>query len=123
MHVHRQSRSGSPQDLVLVLAGGNAVGAYHAGAYEALHGSAPPLGDRQPEARVDLRQQLDPNGPAVTLLHLVYRAGPDQLATKSFDYSPSSIRGRWAAGHSDMAARLARLIEPRPEGQRFRHIE
>ncbi|WP_182180058.1 patatin-like phospholipase family protein [Methylobacterium radiotolerans] len=71
----------------------------------------------------DLRQQLDPSGPAVTLLHLVYRAGPDQLATKSFDYSPSSIRGRWAAGHSDMAARLARLIEPRPEGQRFRHIE
>ena len=118
-----QNRSGSPQDLVLVLAGGNAVGAYHAGAYEALHGSAPRWAIASLKREYDLRQQLDPSGPAVTLLHLVYRAGPDQLATKSFDYSPSSIRDRWAAGHSDMAARLARLIEPRPEGQRFRHIE
>ncbi|WP_425375101.1 patatin-like phospholipase family protein [Methylobacterium nonmethylotrophicum] len=48
-----------------------------------------------------LRQQLDPNGPAVTLLHLVYRAEADQLAAKSFDFSPSSIRDRWQAGSRD----------------------
>ncbi|MCJ2011790.1 patatin-like phospholipase family protein [Methylobacterium sp. J-076] len=70
-----------------------------------------------------LRQKLDPTGPAVTLLHLVHQAGADQLAAKSFDYSASSIRDRWIAGRNDMAAGLACLVERRPEGQRFLHIE
>ncbi|MFC6048223.1 patatin-like phospholipase family protein, partial [Methylobacterium hispanicum] len=45
-----------------------------------------------------LRERLDPAGPAVTLLHLVYQTGADELAAKSFDFSPSSIRDRWSAG-------------------------
>lgn len=66
-----------------------------------------------------LRERLDPHGPAVTLLHLAYKAGPDQLAAKSFDFSPSSIRDRWEAGTRDMtqgAQWLADAPETRPEG-------
>ena len=50
----------------------------------------------------ELRQRLEPNGPTVTLLHTVYKAAADQLSAKSFDFSPSSIRDRWAAGRQDM---------------------
>ncbi|WP_232627667.1 patatin-like phospholipase family protein [Methylobacterium sp. Leaf118] len=49
-----------------------------------------------------LREQLDPQGPTVTLLHLAHKAGADQLAAKSVDFSPSSIRDRWEAGVRDM---------------------
>lgn len=57
----------------------------------------------------ELRDRLDPTGPAVTLLHLVYQAGADELAAKSFDFSPSSIRDRWAAGGRDAVRGLALL--------------
>ncbi|GJD49604.1 hypothetical protein OPKNFCMD_2336 [Methylobacterium crusticola] len=61
-----------------------------------------------------LRQRLDPDGPRVTLLHVVHRPGADQLAAKSFDFSPSSIRDRWAAGVRDMARGADRLDRPAP---------
>jgi NTE family protein len=66
-----------------------------------------------------LRQQLNPDGPAVTLLHLVYKAGPDQLAAKSFDFSPSSIRDRWAAGSRDMTRGADWLASHAADGNRF----
>jgi NTE family protein len=46
----------------------------------------------------ELRQRLEPNGPAVRLLYVVYKAPADQLSAESFDFSPSSIQDRWAAG-------------------------
>jgi NTE family protein len=70
----------------------------------------------------ELRQRLDPTGPAVTLLHLVYRAGADQLAAKSFDFSPSSIRDRWAAGGRDAVHGLG-LLTPGARGNgRFEYL-
>lgn len=69
-----------------------------------------------------LRQHLEPDGPAVTLLHLVYQAGPDELAAKSFDFSPSSIRDRWAAGERDMARGLRLLDDKKTVEGRFRYI-
>lgn len=66
-----------------------------------------------------LRERIDPNGPVATLLHLVHRAGADQLAAKSFDFSPSSIRDRWAAGRRDMERGLDRLASRSPTGRRF----
>ena len=74
------------------------------------------------EREYALRQELRPDGPAATLLHLAYRAGPDELAAKTFDFSPSSIRDRWAAGRSDMAAGLTRLRVPEHRQRRFRYI-
>ena len=70
----------------------------------------------------DLRQQLDPTGPAVTLLHLVYQAGAYELAAKSFDFSPSSIRDRWAAGGRDAVQGLGLLQDARPERHRFEYV-
>ena len=66
-----------------------------------------------------LRQQLEPSGPAVTLLHVVHQAGADQLSAKSFDYSPSSIRDRWAAGSRDMVRGTDWLVSHTSDGQRF----
>ncbi|ACB83200.1 Patatin [Methylorubrum populi BJ001] len=68
-----------------------------------------------------LRERLDPDGPVATLLHLVYRAGADQLASKSFDFSPSSIRDRWQAGASDMERGLDRLAALPPAPGRFHY--
>lgn len=68
-----------------------------------------------------LRERLDPGGPVATLLHLVYRAGADQLASKSFDFSPSSIRDRWQAGASDMERGLDRLAALPPPPGRFQY--
>ncbi len=62
-----------------------------------------------------LRERLDPDGPAVRLMHVTYKAGADQLAAKSFDFSPSSIRDRWQAGQRDMTLAAERLDRP-PEG-------
>ena len=62
-----------------------------------------------------MRQKLDPHGPAVALLHLVYQAEADQLAAKSFDFSPSSIRDRWQAGSRD-AGRCADWLARRIPG-------
>lgn len=66
-----------------------------------------------------LREQLDPDGPSVTLLHLAYQAGADQLAAKSFDFSPSSIQDRWEAGAHDMSRGLERLAAQEPDNRRF----
>ena len=68
-----------------------------------------------------LRERLDPDGPVATLLHLVYRAGADQLASKSFDFSPSSIRDRWQAGARDMERGLDRLAALTAARGRFRY--
>ncbi|AWN40090.1 patatin-like phospholipase family protein [Methylobacterium durans] len=70
----------------------------------------------------DLRQKLDPNGPAVTLLHLVYQAGAHELSAKSFDYSPSSIRDRWAAGARDAIGGLERLEARETDRRRFNYV-
>lgn len=66
-----------------------------------------------------LRERLDPAGPAVTLLHVIYKAGADQLAAKSFDFSPSSIRDRWEAGRRDMTLGAERLGSLPPAQGRF----
>jgi len=74
------------------------------------------------EREYALRDQLEPDGPKATLLHLAYYAGSDERAGKAFDYSPSSIRDRWAAGMRDMDLGLA-LLDNVPEGsQRFRYV-
>ncbi|RVU19781.1 patatin-like phospholipase family protein [Methylobacterium oryzihabitans] len=69
-----------------------------------------------------LRQQLRPDGPAITLVHSVYQAGADELAAKSFDYSPASIRDRWEAGRRDVAAISARVGRPGPRERRLRVV-
>ncbi|MDR7039481.1 NTE family protein [Methylobacterium sp. BE186] len=70
----------------------------------------------------DLRQKLDPDGSTVTLLHLVYQAGAHELAAKSFDYSPSSIRDRWAAGARDAVSGLERLEAQGTDRRRFNYV-
>jgi NTE family protein len=69
-----------------------------------------------------LRQELRPDGPKVTLLHVAYQASADELAAKSFDFSPSSIQDRWEAGRRDMEAGLAFLEERKPDGERFSYL-
>jgi NTE family protein len=69
-----------------------------------------------------LRERLDPAGPAVTLLHLVYQAGAEELAAKSFDFSPSSISDRWTAGVRDAAQGLGVLKSGKSEKGRFRYL-
>ncbi len=91
-------------------------------ANDLIFGSAPRRAIAALRREYELRRQLRPDGPRVTLLHLAYRAGPDQLAAKSFDFSPSSIGDRWAAGRRDMEAGLARLDAPFPEGTRFAYL-
>jgi NTE family protein len=66
-----------------------------------------------------LRQQLDPHGPAVTLLHIVHQAGADQLSAKSFDFSPSSIRDRILAGNRDMVRGADWLASRARSDERF----
>ena len=56
-----------------------------------------------------LRARVDPNLPVIRILHLAYQAAEHELSMKSIDFSPSSIRDRWAAGERDLAAGLARL--------------
>ncbi|HEY0571289.1 MAG TPA: DUF3734 domain-containing protein, partial [Enterovirga sp.] len=69
-----------------------------------------------------LRQELRPDGTKVTLLHLAYQAGADEVAAKSFDYSPSSVRDRWEAGRKDMTLGLARLGGQAREDMRFDYV-
>jgi NTE family protein len=69
-----------------------------------------------------LRQELRPDGPKATLLHLAYQAGADELAAKSFDYSPSSVRDRWDAGRRDMTDGLARLAAAATDGSRLTYL-
>jgi NTE family protein len=56
-----------------------------------------------------LRERFQPDGPRVRLVHLAYHAASHELAAKTLDYSPSSLRDRWAAGRRDMASGLALL--------------
>ncbi len=69
-----------------------------------------------------LRQELRPDGPRVTLLHLAYQASADELAAKSFDFSPSSIKDRWQAGRRDMKGGLILLDERVPDDTRFTYV-
>ncbi|WP_201860766.1 patatin-like phospholipase family protein [Microvirga soli] len=69
-----------------------------------------------------LREKLEPDGPQATLLHMAYFAGSDERAGKTFDYSPSSIRDRWAAGRRDMEKSLALLDGAPAERRRFRYL-
>src|SRR3954465_13528128 len=54
-----------------------------------------------------LRERYEADGPRVKLVHLAYQGASHELAAKTFDYSPSSIQDRWAAGERDMASGLA----------------
>ncbi len=69
-----------------------------------------------------VREELQPDGPSATLLHMAYHAGSDERAGKTFDYSPSSVRDRWAAGQRDMESALALLDSAPADGRRLRFI-
>jgi NTE family protein len=69
-----------------------------------------------------LLEKLEPDGPQATLLHMAYYAGSDERAGKTFDYSPSSIRDRWAAGQRDMEKSLALLDSAPADGRRLRYL-
>jgi len=69
-----------------------------------------------------LREHYEPDGPRVRLLHLAYQTASHELAAKTFDYSPSAIRDRWAAGQSDMASGLALLQGAVDDERRFKHL-
>jgi len=62
-----------------------------------------------------VRTEINPNLPSVRLLHLAYQAAAHELSTKSIDFSPSSIRDRWAAGAHDLAVGVERLRETTAE--------
>ncbi|WP_255513110.1 DUF3734 domain-containing protein [Geminicoccus harenae] len=47
----------------------------------------------------------------------MYQAPSHELAAKTLDFSPSSIRDRWASGRRDMASGLA-LLEPTADATR-----
>jgi NTE family protein len=70
-----------------------------------------------------LRQELRPDGPRVRLVQLAYQAASHELAAKALDFSPSSIRDRWAAGRRDMASGLA-LLEGAmgDDGRQFEYL-
>ena len=69
-----------------------------------------------------LREALEPAGPRVRLVHLAYQAAGHELAAKTLDYSPSSLRDRWAAGRRDMASGLALLDGTAVDGPRFEYL-
>ena len=68
-----------------------------------------------------LRGELRPDGPRVRLVHLAYQAASHELAAKMLDFSPSSLRDRWAAGRRDMAAGLT-LLEGAGGDRRFEYL-
>ncbi|TDR85311.1 patatin-like phospholipase family protein [Enterovirga rhinocerotis] len=63
-----------------------------------------------------LRTEIVPDSPSVRLLHLAYQAPAHELSMKAIDFSPSSIRDRWAAGAMDLRTGFDRLnaAGPRP---------
>ena len=69
-----------------------------------------------------LRERLEPDGPLITVLHVAYQAPESEVFAKTFDYSRSSIRDRWAAGQRDIASGLGALGEAFPDERRFRHV-
>ncbi len=65
-----------------------------------------------------LLDKHEPDGPSGRLLHLAYQAAAHELAAKTLDFSPSSIRDRWAAGRRDMVSGLNLLrTSPTPQGR------
>ncbi|WP_114947014.1 patatin-like phospholipase family protein [Microvirga calopogonii] len=74
------------------------------------------------EREYALRDRWEPEGPRATLLHLAYYAGSDERAGKTFDYSPSSIRDRWAAGKRDMEKALLLLTNAPQDHRRLRYL-
>src|SRR5215213_9295698 len=68
-----------------------------------------------------LRERFEPDGPRVRLVHLAYQAAGHELAAKTLDYSPASLRDRWAAGRRDMAAGLT-LLEGAGGERRFEYL-
>jgi NTE family protein len=69
-----------------------------------------------------LRERIEPKGPRVRLLHLAYQAASHELATKTFDFSPSSIADRRNAGERDMEVGLRLLREEEHLAGRFRYL-
>jgi NTE family protein len=69
-----------------------------------------------------LREEFDPTGSKARLVHLAYQAASHELATKTFDFSPSSIADRWAAGRRDMASGLEQLAKARRATTRFSYL-
>ncbi len=70
-----------------------------------------------------LHEALQPEGPRVRLVHLAYQAASHELASKTLDFSPSSLRDRWAAGRRDMASGLALLDGAAADnGSRFEYL-
>src|SRR3954464_3107929 len=74
------------------------------------------------EREYALQEQLEPAGARVRLVHLAYQAAGHELSAKTFDYSPSSIRDRWAAGEQDMASGLALLEKAGDNEGRFHYL-
>ena len=74
------------------------------------------------EQEYALRDRYEADGPRVKLVHLAYQAASHELAAKTFDYSPSSIRDRWAAGERDMASGLTLLRDANNGTGRFRYL-
>ncbi|WP_454019737.1 patatin-like phospholipase family protein [Azospirillum sp. Marseille-Q6669] len=68
-----------------------------------------------------LRERIEPEGATATLIHMAYQAASHELAAKGFDFSPSSIADRWAAGRRDMDSGLALLDGARKDTHRFRY--
>jgi NTE family protein len=66
-----------------------------------------------------LHERVEPDGSSVTLLYLAYQSGSDERAGKSFDYSPASLRDRWATGLRDMEHALVQLRRTRLEKKRL----
>ncbi|WP_158047623.1 patatin-like phospholipase family protein [Skermanella pratensis] len=65
-----------------------------------------------------LMERQDPDGPSARLLHLAYQAAAHELAVKTLDFSPGSVRDRRAAGRRDMESGLASLRNgPAPKGR------
>jgi NTE family protein len=69
-----------------------------------------------------LLEKQEPDGPSARLLHLAYQAARHELAGKTLDFSPSSIRDRWAAGRRDMANGLALLRTTPVSKSRFDYL-
>ncbi|ACA17003.1 Patatin [Methylobacterium sp. 4-46] len=69
-----------------------------------------------------LHARLEPDGARATLLHLAYQGGPDEVSAKTLDFSPSSIRDRWAAGRRDIRRGLERLREAAPGPDRLTYL-
>lgn len=91
-------------------------------AQDILFASAPRRSIKALQREYGLREALRADGPRIRLAHLAYRPAGHELAAKAFDYSPASIRDRWAAGREDMAGILDRLGEAATRPGRFQYL-